>query len=238
MLDVVLDRDRQDPVVDERAYCLLEQPLLGGKLEIHRPSLDSQRWALPARVACPRAGPGPLTAAAFNWSWVAQHTITSKLPRLTLRHPVAVARAALRPQALALRLPDRARAAGRSTSSPSASPRSRSFRRSRPAVSALLAVLAQREEGAPLPRREWVGVGLAVVGPRLPLGFARRRLEWQQRRAPGSPSTALVPRLVRRRRRRDRARRPAARPGRRLRARRRGHVRRRRRRDEGGRPRR
>ena len=29
---------------------------------------------------------------------------------------------------------------------------------------ALLAVLAQREEGALLPRREWIGVGLVVVG--------------------------------------------------------------------------
>ena len=28
-----------------------------------------------------------LTAAAFNWSWVAQHTITSRLPRLTVRRP-------------------------------------------------------------------------------------------------------------------------------------------------------
>ncbi len=28
-----------------------------------------------------------VTAAAFNWSWVAQHSITSKLPRLTIRHP-------------------------------------------------------------------------------------------------------------------------------------------------------
>ena len=28
------------------------------------------------------------TAAAFNWSWVAQHTITSQLPRLELRRPI------------------------------------------------------------------------------------------------------------------------------------------------------
>ena len=28
-----------------------------------------------------------VTAAAFNWSWVVQHSITSKLPPLTLRHP-------------------------------------------------------------------------------------------------------------------------------------------------------
>ena len=29
-----------------------------------------------------------VTAAAFNWSWVAQHTITSRLPALSIRHPV------------------------------------------------------------------------------------------------------------------------------------------------------
>ena len=29
-----------------------------------------------------------VTAAAFNWSWIAQHTITSKLPRLTVRRPL------------------------------------------------------------------------------------------------------------------------------------------------------
>ena len=28
------------------------------------------------------------TAAAFNWSWVAQHAITSQLPRLELRRPI------------------------------------------------------------------------------------------------------------------------------------------------------
>src|SRR5580698_2084196 len=27
------------------------------------------------------------TAVAFNWSWVAQHSITSRLPTLTVRHP-------------------------------------------------------------------------------------------------------------------------------------------------------
>src|SRR3974377_686837 len=29
-----------------------------------------------------------VSAAAFNWSWVAQHTITSRLPPLSVRHPV------------------------------------------------------------------------------------------------------------------------------------------------------
>ena len=29
------------------------------------------------------------SAAAFNWSWVAQHTVTSQLPPLSLRRPLA-----------------------------------------------------------------------------------------------------------------------------------------------------
>jgi drug/metabolite transporter (DMT)-like permease len=104
-----------------------------------------------------------VTAAAFNWSWVAQHTITSRLPRLTLRHPwrsgrllfgdprwlfafmVGICGWALYILALGLAPLSLVQA-----------------------VSAgglgLLAVLAQRAEGVPLPRREWVGVGLAVVG--------------------------------------------------------------------------
>lgn len=104
-----------------------------------------------------------LTAAAFNWSWVAQHSITSKLPRLTLRHPwrslgllfghrrwrfafmIGIAGWAL--YIVALRLAPLSLVQAVSA-----------------AGLALLAVLAQREEGAPLPRREWVGVGLVVVG--------------------------------------------------------------------------
>ncbi len=104
-----------------------------------------------------------LTAAAFNWSWVAQHSITSKLPRLTLRHPwrslgllfgnrrwrnaflIGIAGWALYIVALGLAplsLVQAVSAGGL----------------------ALLAVLVQREEGTPLPRREWFGVGLAVLG--------------------------------------------------------------------------
>ncbi len=71
-----------------------------------------------------------VSAAAFNWSWVAQHAITSKLPRLTIRHPW---------RSLGLLFGHRAGGlpsssaspAGRSTSSRSASPRSRSSRPSR-----------------------------------------------------------------------------------------------------------
>lgn len=104
-----------------------------------------------------------VTAAAFNWSWVAQHSITSQLPRLTIRQP----RRALgllfgnRPwrfafligllgwalYIVALRLAPLSLVQ---------------------AVSAgglgLLAVLAQRAAGERLPRREWAGVGLVVLG--------------------------------------------------------------------------
>jgi len=36
VLDVVLDRDRQDALVDERAHRVLDQSLLVGELEVHR----------------------------------------------------------------------------------------------------------------------------------------------------------------------------------------------------------
>jgi drug/metabolite transporter (DMT)-like permease len=104
-----------------------------------------------------------VTAAAFNWSWVAQHAITSRLPALSIRHParslgllfghrrwliaflVGIAGWAL--YIVALRLAPLSLVQAVSAGG-----------------LALLAVLAQREEGAPLPRREWIGVGLAVVG--------------------------------------------------------------------------
>jgi uncharacterized membrane protein len=104
-----------------------------------------------------------VSAAAFNWSWVAQHTITSALPPLTVRRPWHSLRLLFgQPRWLfafvlgiagwvlyvvALRLAPLSLVQ---------------------AVSAgglgLLAVFAQRAEGIPLPRREWAGVGLAVVG--------------------------------------------------------------------------
>ena len=50
MVDVVLDRDRQDPLLDERTYCVLDQPLLAGKLEVHVANLA--RWASsPTRIS-------------------------------------------------------------------------------------------------------------------------------------------------------------------------------------------
>ena len=120
-----------------------------------------------------------VTAAAFNWSWVAQHSITSQLPPLTVRHPwrslgllfghrrwrfafvVGICGWVL--YIVALRLAPLSLVQ---------------------AVSAgglgLLAVLAQRAEGVPLPRREWIGVGLAVAGLVFLSVVARRRLERQQ----------------------------------------------------------
>jgi uncharacterized membrane protein len=103
------------------------------------------------------------TAAAFNWSWIAQHTITSKLPPLTVRRPLwslgmlfsqrrwlfafLVGLAGWFFYILALKLAPLSLVQ---------------------AVSAgglgLLAVFAQRAAGEPLPRREWIGVGLAVLG--------------------------------------------------------------------------
>lgn len=104
-----------------------------------------------------------VTAAAFNWSWIAQHTITSTLPPLTITRPwrslgllfgnsrwrlaflIGIVGWAL--YILAVRLAPLSLVQ---------------------AVSAgglgLLAILAQRAEGVPLPRREWVGVGLAILG--------------------------------------------------------------------------
>jgi hypothetical protein len=104
-----------------------------------------------------------VTAAAFNWSWVAQHSITSRLPPLTIRQPwrslgllfghrrwrfaflIGIGGWVL--YIVALRLAPLSLVQAVSAGG-----------------LALLAVLAQRAEGAPLPRREWVGVWLAVVG--------------------------------------------------------------------------
>jgi hypothetical protein len=103
------------------------------------------------------------TAAAFNWSWVAQHAITSQLPRLELRRPLWSLKLLFAHRRwliaflvgvggwffyiLALRL------------APLSLVQS---------VSAgglgLLAVFAQRASGERLPRREWVGIGMAIVG--------------------------------------------------------------------------
>ena len=103
------------------------------------------------------------SAAMFNWSWVAQHTITSQLPVLTIRRPwwslsvlfghrrwrfaflVGVLGWAFYIVAVHL------------------APLSLVQALSAGGI-ALLAVFAQRALGEPLPRREWVGVGIAVIG--------------------------------------------------------------------------
>lgn len=103
------------------------------------------------------------TAVAFNWSWVTQHAITSQLPRLELRRPIwslkllfahrrwliafvvgivgwAFYVVALRLAPLSLVQSVSAGGLG------------------------LLAVFAQRASGERLPRREWFGIGMAIVG--------------------------------------------------------------------------
>lgn len=103
------------------------------------------------------------TAVAFNWSWVAQHSITSTLAPLTVRHPrrslgllfshrrwlfaflVGIAGWAF--YILALRLAPLSLVQAVSA-----------------AGLALLAVFAQRASGERLPRREWFGVAMAVIG--------------------------------------------------------------------------
>ena len=163
-----------------------------------------------------------VTAAAFNWSWVAQHSITSKLPPLTLRHPwhslgllfghrrwlfaflIGICGWVL--YILALRLAPLSLVQ---------------------AVSAgglgLLAVLAQREEGSGS-RREWIGVGLAVAGlVFLSVSLAGGSSD-EQHRVVGR-GRRLVRRLVRRRRRsRSARRRPVPRARRGLRDRRRACI--------------
>ena len=103
------------------------------------------------------------SAVAFNWSWVAQHAITSRLPALSVRQPRRSLRLLFSDPGwlvafivgvggwvlyiLALRLAPL------------------SLVQAVSAVGlALLAVLAQRASGERLLRGEWVGVGLAVVG--------------------------------------------------------------------------
>jgi uncharacterized membrane protein len=103
------------------------------------------------------------TAAAFNWAWIAQHTITSTLPRLTVRRPIWSLKLLFTQRRwllafvvgvggwafyiLALKLAPLSLVQ---------------------AVSAgglgLLAVFAQRAAGETLPRREWFGVAMAMIG--------------------------------------------------------------------------
>jgi drug/metabolite transporter (DMT)-like permease len=103
------------------------------------------------------------TAAAFNWSWVAQHTITSQLPPLTIRRPL---------RSLALLFGHRrwlfafligVSGWGFYIVAVHLAPLSLVQAVSAGGI-AFLAVLAQRALGERLPRKEWAGVGVAVVG--------------------------------------------------------------------------
>ena len=103
------------------------------------------------------------TAVAFNWSWVAQHAITSRLPRLTVRHPrrslstlfghrrwlfaFCVGIAGWVFYVVAVKLAPLSLVQAVSAGG-----------------LALLGVFAQRASGERLPRREWFGVAMAVVG--------------------------------------------------------------------------
>jgi hypothetical protein len=104
-----------------------------------------------------------VSAAAFNWSWVAQHTITSRLPDLSVRQPWRSLRLLFANPRWLLAFLIGITGWGLYIVALRLAPLSLVQ-----AVSAgglgLLAVLAQRAEGAPLPRREWLGVGLAVAG--------------------------------------------------------------------------
>jgi uncharacterized membrane protein len=104
-----------------------------------------------------------LTAAAFNWSWVAQHTITSQLPTLTIRRPRRSLGLLFGHRRWLVAFLIGVAGWGFYIVAVHLAPLSLVQ-----AVSAggigLLAVLAQRALGQRLPRREWLGVGIAVVG--------------------------------------------------------------------------
>ena len=105
------DRDRKDAVVDERAHRLLEEALLAAKLKIH-PAKPTRMRLFPHASLVLGLILALTTAVAFNWSWVAQHTITSRLPALTVRQPRRSLGAPLLPAALAVRLRRRDRRLG------------------------------------------------------------------------------------------------------------------------------
>jgi drug/metabolite transporter (DMT)-like permease len=99
----------------------------------------------------------------FNWAWVAQHTITSQLPPLTIRRPL---------HSLGLLFGHRrwlvaflVGVAGWGFYIVAVRLAPLSLVQAVPAGGiALLAVFAQPALGERLPRREWLGVGVAVIG--------------------------------------------------------------------------
>jgi uncharacterized membrane protein len=103
------------------------------------------------------------TAAAFNWAWVAQHTITSQLPRLTIRRPRWSLGLLFSHRRWLLAFLIGVGGWGFYVVAVRLAPLSLVQAVSAGGI-ALLAVFAQRALGERLPRREWVGVGIAVVG--------------------------------------------------------------------------
>jgi uncharacterized membrane protein len=103
------------------------------------------------------------TAAMFNWSWVAQHTITSQLPRLTVRRPLWSLGQLFGHRRWLVAFLIGVAGWGFYIVAVHLAPLSLVQAVSAGGI-ALLAVFAQRALGEPLPRREWIGVGFAVVG--------------------------------------------------------------------------
>jgi len=99
----------------------------------------------------------------FNWSWVAQHTITSKLPRLTVRRPLWSLGQLFGDRRWRFAFLIGVAGWGFYIVAVHLAPLSLVQAVSAGGI-ALLAVFAQRALGERLPRREWVGVGFAVVG--------------------------------------------------------------------------
>ena len=151
-----------------------------------------------------------MTAAAFNWSWVAQHTITSRLPKLTIRQPWRSLRLLFANRRWLFAFMVGIARLGALHRRASGSRRSRSSRRSRPGARAARRPRAAGGRHAAAAAGV-VGVGLAIVG----LVFLSVSL------AGGSSSSSsgswrghrVVRALARRRRHLDRARRPLLAPG-------------------------
>jgi len=103
------------------------------------------------------------TAAAFNWSWVAQHTITSQLPRLSIRRPRASLGVLFGHRRWLFAFLVGVAGWGFYIVAVHLAPLSLVQAVSAGGI-ALIAVFAQRALGERLPRREWLGVAVAVVG--------------------------------------------------------------------------
>src|SRR5579862_6064495 len=99
----------------------------------------------------------------FNWSWVAQHTIASQLPTLTIRKPWWSLGVLFGQRRWLFAFLIGVVGWGFYIVAVHLAPLSLVQAVSAGGI-ALLAVFAQRALGERLPRREWVGVGIAVVG--------------------------------------------------------------------------